>query len=94
MLAMDDPKAIRLFEELIRDIARQEISKAKYNRMSVAVVVSADNVAKTATVKLLDDTEEIPNIKNRSGEDLAPGDECQVLFINSSLSNFVITIKN
>ena len=95
MLAIDDPNAIRIFEELMRDIARQEIRKASFNYMLSAKVISADNVALTADIQLLNDTSiTILGVKNRSGFDLSTNDIVWVEFLNGSNSNFMITIKD
>ena len=94
MIAMSSTDGVNLFSDMIREICRQEIAKAQYNKMLPAVVTAFDNIAKTASIKLNGEGDTIPNVKNKSGEDLSIGSLVQILFINGSSSNFVIMIKN
>jgi len=93
ILPMDSPDSINMLTELFRDIAKQELAKAQFNRMIIAKVISADNVAKTASVQLINDGVTIDGVKNRCGESLNANDLVYILLINSSSSNFAITIK-
>lgn len=93
-LSMDNSESIRMIESLIRDIVQQEIVKAKFNKNVTAKIITADNVAKTASVQLLSDGVTIDGIKNRSGEDLATDELVEITFINNSSSSFVITIRH
>lgn len=93
MIEMDSPDGINLFTQMIREIVRQEIKNAAFNKMLPAIVVSADNVAKTATVKLASDDTEITDVKNRTNQNLSTNDLIYVLFINGSSSNYCALIK-
>jgi hypothetical protein len=93
ILQMDSPDGINLFKQMIIEICQKEIQKAAFNKMVTCKVVSADNVAKTCVIELLSDGTQV-TAKNRTGENLATNDLCQLLLINSSTSNFAVTIKN
>jgi len=92
-LQIDDPTAVKALVELFREIVKDEINKAQFNKMMIAKVVTANNGALTANIQLLNDGVTISNVKNRTGENLSTNDLVYVLFINGSSSNFVISLK-
>lgn len=93
-LAMDDPQIVKLLYEMIKEIVKDEIRKAPFNRNITAKVISADNIAMTASIQLLADGVTISGVKNYSGQNLAVNNLVQVTFFNNQSSNFCITLKH
>ena len=93
MLPMDDPKAVNDLIRMIRNVAKQEVAKAKFNRMIPAVVTNVG--VGTADVEFLTDgtPTTITGLANKTGETLVATDEVYVELINSSSSNIYIAIK-
>ena len=90
-LSLNNPMVSRLFESLIREIVQKELRKAQFNRMLPATVISVG--ANIASVKISIDDNTIPNLPNKTGQELEVGDEVYIECINGSISNMYIAIK-
>jgi hypothetical protein len=90
-LPIDNPRAIQLLSDIIREIIQQEIKKAPFNFMMSAIVTNVGSGV--ADVQLTNSGNTITNVKNKTGETLLANDEVYVEFINGSNSNFYIALK-
>jgi hypothetical protein len=91
MLPQDNPEAVKIYMDLIKEMIRKEINKAPFCRLIPAVVTGV--AGSTVSVKLNGDTVVISGIKNKTGETLTTNDNVYLLAINGSSLNMCALIK-
>ncbi len=79
--------------DTIQMIIDKKIKSATFPILETAIVVTADNVNKLATVHLVGSVNIIPNLKNRSNINLSTNDEVILVLINGGLDNCFIAWK-
>lgn len=86
-----DPNFIKILESLIRNIVKQELKNATFNKMIPATVV--DLTGDLLNVKFNGEDTVVSGILNKTGETIIAEDLVWILKINNSLSNLVALIK-
>lgn len=87
----EDPKVAEDFLDFLDEYIEKKIKNLSYDRSIVARVVSVGTGL--ASIRLLDGTEIIPNVKVRDGLSLLAGNFVYVKAINGSLNNLFIDMK-
>lgn len=89
---MDEHNSILQYIKLFREIAKQEIRDAGFDR-SVEALVASTPYSGSCDIQLLSEGDIISGVKIRNGLTVTTGDEVYVKFIKNSSSNFFIDEK-
>lgn len=91
MSGLNDPSFVRILENLITDIVRRELDRAKFWRSMVATVMAVDG--DLLDVEIADDGITVESVPNKTSETVIEGDQVYVVRLNNSKTNYVALVK-